>query len=486
MPLQRYDVQEVVDGPFVQRYWSITTSPVRRRRNGPVEFAVVHAEEVTTFIDERLRRETAGQQPRTAGQTDAVDTVFTAALRHATTLNDFAAALVNASTIGEVAHAFTRTGIDLVRGSGGAFVEQVGDRLRIIDQRTADRSSAATEWGSFAVAAGIEPFSDAIIGRTALLFATRVDFVAAYPALRNEIEGTNHQSWAVLPLFDGATPMGALGITFDEPDVFSSVVRLDLDTLTTLTRQATSRALLLAEQAEAIESITRILEADLDVPATVRTSTLYRPAAKLSRSGGDWFDVIALSDTCTILAIGDIAAHGAGTTGEMMRARATLQSHALHNKATTDIAHSVSQTLNRFTETFATACIVIHDVEQQTITWTTAGHPYPLLVTADGDVELLSDTHGPPLGVSVRHDVYGQTRRRVEPGDTLVLYTDGLIERRDESLDLGFARLLAAVRAAPTPATLARHLYETLLPSAVHADDVAILVATFIASADPD
>lgn len=486
MPLQRYDVQETVDGPFQQRYWSITTSPVRRRAEGPIEFAVVHAEEVTSYIDERFRREAAGQRPHTAGQTEAVDTVFTAALHHAATLNDFAATLVNASSVTEVAHAFIRAGIDLVHGSGGAFVSQVGDRLTIVQKHDADGPDVAVKWSSFVVAPGVEPFSDAIVQCQPLLFASRAEFLADYPALRDEINRTNHHSWAVLPLFDGTTPLGALGITFDEPNVFSTVVRLDLHTLTTLTTQATSRALLLAEQAEAIDSVSRILEADLDTPTTVRTSTLYRPAVKLSRSGGDWFDVIAITDTCTVLAIGDIAAHGAGTTGEMLRARATLQSHALHQRATNDIACSVSETLDRFTDTFATACVVSYDAEQNTITWTTAGHPYPLLVTAGGDVELLDETHGPPLGIPNTQHVYGVSRRHVSPGDTLVLYTDGLIERRRETLQEGFIRLVAAARSAPSTADLAHHLYQTLLPTGVHVDDVAILVASFVAPGEAD
>lgn len=486
MPLQRYDVQEVVDGPFTQRFWSITTSPVRRRPEGPIEFALVHAEEVTSYIDDRLRREAAGELPPTAGQTDAVDTVFTAALHHVAALNDFAATLVNASTVPEIAQAFTHTGIDLVGGSGGAFVSQVGDRLAIIQKLNVDGSATAVEWNNFAVTPGVEPFSDSILQRRSLLFHSRAEFLAAYPSLRDEINTTNHHAWAVLPLFDGMTPLGALGITFDEPDVFSTAVRLDLQTLTTLTTQATSRALLLAEQAEAIDSISRILEADLDTPATVVTSTLYRPAVKLSRSGGDWFDVIAISDTHTILAIGDIAAHGAGTTGEMMRARSTLQSHALHQRVTNDIACSVSETLYRFTDTFATACVVSYDAEQNMITWTTAGHPYPLLITACGDVELLEETHGPPLGVHNQTYRYGLSSRHVSPGDTLVLYTDGLIERRREDLQKGFTRIVAAARSVPPNADLAQHLYQTLLPTGVHLDDVAILVARFVNPAEAD
>lgn len=70
----------------------------------------MHAEEVTSYIDERLRREAAGELPPTAGQTDAVDAVFTAALHHVAALNDFAATLVNASTVSDVAHAFTQPG----------------------------------------------------------------------------------------------------------------------------------------------------------------------------------------------------------------------------------------------------------------------------------------------------------------------------------------------------------------------------------------
>jgi Stage II sporulation protein E (SpoIIE)/PAS fold len=479
MPLQRYDVQATPNGPFQQRFWSITTSPIRHRRDGAVDYAVVHAEEITSFVDERLRAQAADQQPRTAGRTEAFDAVFAAALRHSEALKSFAEALVESSTVDEVARAFIHEGIDLIGGSGGAFIARGGDRLTILHRRGMSEALSDDAWSSFIVARGVEPFSDAIVGGEPLLFWNRADFLDAYPHLSSEVTSTDHHAWAVFPLTDGSTQLGAIGITFDDPDVFSPVVRLDLDTVTTLTTQATSRARLLAEQAETIDSINRILLADLEANPTVVTSTLYRPATQLSRSGGDWFDVISLGPTSTLLAVGDIADHGPGTTGEMMRARATLQSHAVQYRTCSTIAQSVSTTLARFSETFATASIVLYDSEVNTISWTTAGHPYPLFISASGDVALLRETHGPPLGVPTGAGGYLEAHRQATPGDTLVLYTDGLIERRDDSLDDAFDRLEEAARSAPDRETLAEHLYRTLLPSGIHADDVAILVATF-------
>ena len=287
MPLQRYDVQATADGPFLQRFWSITASPVRSEDDGSVDYVTVHAEEVTSFIDERLGREAAGQRPRTAGQTDAVDTVFSAALRHAAAVNDFAEALATSSTMAAVANAFIRAGIELVCASGGAFVSRVGDQVTVFDDRTMDDFAIGDVWRSFDVNAGDDPFSDAIIGGGPLLFADRAQLLAAYPALAETTERTAHRAWAVLPMFDGATALGALGLTFDAPDLFSPVMQLDLQTLARLTTQASSRALLLEEQGQTIDSITRILESDLDDIAHINTSTLYRPAINVSRSGGD-------------------------------------------------------------------------------------------------------------------------------------------------------------------------------------------------------
>ena len=476
MPLQRYDVQEIVDGPFIRRFWSITTSPVRRKPDGPIEFAVIHAEEVTSFIDERLRRAATGEGSQTAGQTEAIDTVFGRALRHSATLNSFAEALVKSSTSTDVARAFIGAGIDFVGGSGGAFVTRDGDRLTILGRRGINDVGDA--WTSFPLAAGRDPFSDAIVLSEPLLFANRAQFLAAYPSMADQIMATDNHAWAVLPLSDGTSHLGALGVTFEQPDLFSTLVQLDLQNLAALTSQAMSRTTLLADQTATIESIIRVLEADLDDPSTVATEILYRPAASLPHSGGDWFDIISTDDRRTVLAIGDIAAHGAGTTGEMLRARATLQSHALQNESSSEIASRVSATLHRFTDTFATACIVVYDADEHTLTWTNAGHPYPLLITTEGDIELLRETHGPPLGIRNPNGPYGRGQRMVGPGDTLVLYTDGLIERRTEDLEASFNRLIAETRRAPDRHLLAEHLYRSLIPDGVHADDVAILIAT--------
>ncbi len=114
------------------------------------------------------------------------------------------------------------------------------------------------------------------------------------------------------------------------------------------------------------------------------------------------------------------------------------------------------------------------------LTWTTAGHPYPLLLAANGQSQYLEETHGPPLGV-LTCGSYRSNQRVLEPGDTLVVFTDGLVERRGESIDNGLDLLRSAASSAlkhETAFTL--RVYGMLAPTRVHVDDIAILAVTII------
>jgi serine phosphatase RsbU (regulator of sigma subunit) len=134
--------------------------------------------------------------------------------------------------------------------------------------------------------------------------------------------------------------------------------------------------------------------------------------------------------------------------------------------------------MSKLKSTFATACIMIFEPDTRELTWTNAGHPYPVVVPASGTPRLLADTHGPPLGV------HGGARYQhrslvLDPGDTVLLYSDGLIERREHDIDKDFERLLETIPLdALRPAGLVGHLLDRLHPSGLHDDDIAILAVT--------
>jgi serine phosphatase RsbU (regulator of sigma subunit) len=162
----------------------------------------------------------------------------------------------------------------------------------------------------------------------------------------------------------------------------------------------------------------------------------------------------------------------------MGRIRAVVLAYAVEEHPTNRIADLTSLTLSKLSSTFATACIVLYDPTTRTFSWTNAGHPYPVVVPASGAAYLLEDTHGPPLGVET--DVpYGRSARVLDAGDTVVLYSDGLIERRSHDIDADFARLLDAIALDDQrPAGLVDGLLARLHPTGLHDDDIAVLAIT--------
>jgi serine phosphatase RsbU (regulator of sigma subunit) len=283
----------------------------------------------------------------------------------------------------------------------------------------------------------------------------------------------------VLPLILEGQPIGSLGFTYETPQLFDTVQQLALFTIADLATQAVIRVISAAEDRQAFASLHAAL-LDLELPslAGVTTAAVHRTAAKTSEAGGDWFNATELDGGRLLFVIGDVAHHGATAVGEMGRIRAVVLAYAVEDHATDRIAELTTLTLSKLSSTFATACIMIYDPADRRLTWTNAGHPYPVVVPTSGAPYMLEETHGPPLGVdpSVR---YEHSSLELQPGETVVLYSDGLIERREHDIDEDFERLLRAIPLdAARPGELVERLVELLHPSGLHDDDIAILAIT--------
>ncbi|MET8679355.1 SpoIIE family protein phosphatase [Streptomyces sp. NPDC004647] len=208
----------------------------------------------------------------------------------------------------------------------------------------------------------------------------------------------------------------------------------------------------------------------------------YQPAGSTHEVGGDWFDVLPLSGDRTALVVGDVMGSGitaAATMGQLRTATRTLTALDLEPE---DVLRHLDDVANGLDQAFATCVYASYDPHSRRCTISTAGHLPPVLVHPDGRAEIIDVPTGVPLGVG--GIPFGTTELDLTPGSRLVLYTDGLVETRDDPID---ARLQALVRMLTGP----RHSLERTCDLLLHSvrdpdghDDVALLVAEVRANWD--
>jgi PAS domain S-box-containing protein len=223
-----------------------------------------------------------------------------------------------------------------------------------------------------------------------------------------------------------------------------------------------------------------MLLAQDDIPQApgLLVAARYEPAATEADVGGDWYDVIPTPTGGLGLVMGDVAGKGLAAASMVSRLRSALRAYALEGH---EPARVIEQ-LNRLVwaegrdSQMATLIYMVVEPGESRIDWVNAGHPAPLLVNGNGSPHYLEGATSVPLGV-LPFPSYETITATMEPGSSLVLFTDGLIERPGEVIDEGMAKLAARVQEAPDdPEALCDHLLRTLVPSGGATDDVAILM----------
>jgi anti-sigma regulatory factor (Ser/Thr protein kinase)/putative methionine-R-sulfoxide reductase with GAF domain len=201
----------------------------------------------------------------------------------------------------------------------------------------------------------------------------------------------------------------------------------------------------------------------------------YLPAAE-AKLGGDWYDAFVVAGGKLALAIGDVSGRGFHAAALMGQLRSGLRACAMDELSPARVAERVSRLLRQLEPSrTATLLYLVLDPAAGSITAMSAGHPPPLAIHGDGRCEYVLTATGVPLG-AVRQPRYTDVEAQLEPGATLLLYTDGLVEKPGEPLDVGFVRLLEAAAAVPPGATsVCQLVVETMLPGGALRDDAALL-----------
>ncbi|GAA3478875.1 PP2C family protein-serine/threonine phosphatase [Streptomyces yanii] len=205
----------------------------------------------------------------------------------------------------------------------------------------------------------------------------------------------------------------------------------------------------------------------------------YLPAAGSLNVCGDWYDLVDLPDDGFAVAVGDVVGHGleAAAVMGMLRSALSAAVRALHEPAKAlEVLGLYARSIEGALTT--TAAQVVVDPHSRSIAYSSAGHLPPVLVHHDGAIELLDQATDPPLGARPKHLPGPQAELPYTPGDTLVLYTDGLVERRGEDIDAGLHRLTDALGryARLGPERVADAVLARLGVSAGARDDIALMV----------
>jgi phosphoserine phosphatase RsbU/P len=277
-----------------------------------------------------------------------------------------------------------------------------------------------------------------------------------------------------IPLLSGDRLLGVIHVGRLEDRPFTDQ---DVDLLQVVADRvagATQARLLAIEEAAA-----GLLERSLQPSRLPRCEGLefaarYVPAEGRS-VGGDWYDLFTLPSGALWVVAGDVAGHGLHAAVVMGRIRSALRAYALLDLPPHEVLRLVDRKVDHFEiGTIATVACAVMQPPYGTMTLALAGHPPPVIASPGGSAELVVVEPAPPLGMVWDVD-HRSTDVTLPPGAVVAFYTDGLVERRHESLAVGLERLRAAVTAGPAD-TVARDIMRALLAGWVPQDDIALVV----------
>jgi PAS domain S-box-containing protein len=311
----------------------------------------------------------------------------------------------------------------------------------------------------------------------------------ASAAVLEALDAVRHQPAASVTVLSGdasasllAAPLGGTGSSaiaaeFPPGRPVSAEVRELFSVLTSHLGQVLAKARDY-EQARAVAlTLQHAILAPTELPHGF--AARYTPAVPPLEVGGDWYDVVPLPGQRTGVVVGDCVGRGLPAAAIMGQLRSASQAVLLRAPGPAEALTDLDTFASRIpgAECTTVFCAII-DQEAGTVTYSCAGHPPPILVTARGEYLLLDQARSLPLGMLYADWERSDATATLPPGATLMLYTDGLVERRNQSLDHGIdtAAGTVAEHARDHPDHIADHVMSAMTPPAGYDDDVAVLI----------
>ncbi|MFE2017824.1 SpoIIE family protein phosphatase [Streptomyces sp. NPDC059499] len=281
--------------------------------------------------------------------------------------------------------------------------------------------------------------------------AYRQRFPTTWPLAR----GFGRHSWAFVPLIASGHTMGAWMAAFRHSVAFSPDERAVLTTVAKMLAQALARAGAAETERELSLGLQKAMMPSLGpgVPG-LTVAARYIPTGGGLQVGGDWYDMIPLPNGRIALVIGDVQGHDVRAAGLMGQLRIALRAYASEGHRPDAVLSRASRFLSGLTEEydasgeeneataarFATCLYAEADPDTGTLDIARAGHPDPVVISVDGTAVIRQTAGGLPLGIEKDAD-YPTTRVVLEPGETIMLCTDGLIETGGHDMATGWTRL---------------------------------------------
>jgi GAF domain-containing protein len=374
---------------------------------------------------------------------------------------------------------------------GLALLDDDGRLRRMRDARAPRGVEDTGPWQTYDLLTAV-PTATAVRQRRIVAYADRPGFDADHPeAARRLIRDLDLHAIVAVPLMHVGGPLGALALGWDTPRRLDPAELLTVTTVAGYAAQALDRARRLQQRDSAAHQLQQAMLTTLPAVPGLTMYARYQPADSREYVGGDWYDAVPMPDPdrpdgrVLAVSVGDVIGHALDAATVMGQVRSMLRQAAWDHPG-----EPPSHTLRAFElaadgiglRAMGTALLAhLHRGADQrwAVTWTNAGHPPPILLRPDGSATLL-DGHDilfgiPRLAASPRRDHHHD----LDPGSTLFLYTDGLVERRGSDLDEGTDRLrqlLTENRDLPPP-ELVDLAVDTLAPDSP--DDVVAFAVRF-------
>lgn len=328
---------------------------------------------------------------------------------------------------------------------------------------------------------GTVPWTEVLQTHSPVMFPSREALYRKFPRLASLCALPSECAVMTVPLLSAGASGGVIIFGFETsgPGPLSGATQTAVHQVALLAAQAARRAVLYDAERHAAEVLQRAcLPAPLPEIAGLSVASRFFPAGDTVSVGGDWYDVFAAAEPRVVFAVGDVSGHGLEAAPAMAALRSVVRALAMYETSPGEILTRLNTYVCAFNpDIFATVLVAIFDRADEKIRFARAGHPPMVCASADGAAELLTDPVGPPLGIPATRYVDGE--RPLTVGNALVLYTDGVVERRDRSIDLTLAELIkAAAGGFRSPEDLCNRLTMALLAGIDLFDDAALLVAT--------